>query len=406
MTNKLPQIKWLIFLDLWSDLSCILVCQVCQASWPISEVQIKDLTDKSSDFLCECCKNNKFAGKKLTQSEVLEISAASTTSSSTNALAIPRASSTFVAEEQDGSSCIECFPPCFRLFRNSKRAACVSKSTGSLPSKATSTNSSAAEKDLRRAAAKKPLSLHPPLLHPPLRKVFVCGVRSKAPEDVENFASRILVVNGADCIVETVDLLQSYCPTYSLIVEHAYRGCLKTLGSIIDDIMPKTIIIVQLGDIDLFQYEFRKNGSWSAKFENFITKMIEKRAFVYVSYIQSQITTDCWRDKALQFNKVIKKISKRNNAYFIDVLSKFLGKPWLFDYTGIRLNALGDDLLTREWGQRITELSHLDRISQEKLSRREVISKQLYAQMVNPNDPKIRPKRIRSHRNKKMQIQD
>ena len=395
---------------------------MCQVWWPISEVQLKDLTDNLSDFVCEYCKIDKLADNKRIQSKFLDMSAASTTSS------------TFVAVQQDGSKCFECFLSCFRLFRNTKRATCVSKPTGFLLSKPTSTNSSAEKKDstevtsspllchshgnssftpvvekrasfalvsaqtINSTTSKNPASTlkkvnrilanKPPSLHRPLRKGFVRGVSRKASEDLESFSSRILIVNGADCVVETVDLLRSYCPTYTFVFEHALRGCLEALDSIIDDILPKTIVIIQLGDIDLFQYEYHKNGSWRAKFENFITRMIEKHAFVYVSYIQSQITTDCWYNKAIQFNKVIKKISKRNNACFIDVLSKFLGQAWLFNYTGIRLNALGNDLLIREWALHITELPHLDRISQEKLSRREIISKQLYSQMVNSNDPK------------------
>ena len=378
-----------------------------------------------SDFACECCKIDKLAGKKGTQ--FLEMPGASTTSSSTNAIsATPRAFTTFVAVQQEGLKSFECFPPFFEVFRDALRAFYRSKSTGSSLSKVTSINSSAVQKDsseitpspllfnfpgsssfvsvresfvrvslplnvVKSTTSKSPASnlrkvkqrrigaKKPSPLHSPLHKDFIREVKRKAPEDVASFKSKILIVNGAGCIVKMVSRLKIYCLKYTFVSEHAYGGCLKTLSRIIDDILPMTIVVIQLGDIDLLQYELCTNGSWLAKLENFIVCMIEKCAFVYVSYIQSQITTNYCYNTTIQFNNAIKKISKRNDAYFIDVLSKFMGQTWLFDDRGLLLNDLGDDLLIHEWGLRITELPHLEQLSQEKLFRREAVFKQLHA---------------------------
>ena len=399
------------FIELRPDQWWILVCQVCHACWSISDKQLKFLTHVLSDFACECCKINKLSGKK--RAQFLEMPAASNASSSINAIfATPRAFSTFVAVQQDGLKSFKCFPPFCEVFRNALWASYLSKSTGTSLSKANSANSSAAKKDSSEVTPSPLLSRFPrssdfvsvigetesfarvyfplndakfttsknpastlrkikkqhrveakksPSLHP-LSEDFVRGVRRKVPEDVTSLTRRILIVNGAGCIVKMIGQLQSFCPMYSFVLEYAYDGCLNALDSIIDDILPMTIVIIQFGDIDLLQYELRQNGSWPAKFENFIVKMVEKCAFVYVSYIQSQIITNHSYDTAIQFNRALKNISKRNAAHFIDVLSKFMGQAWLFDDAGRRLNSLGADLLIHEWGLRITELSHLARI--------------------------------------------
>ena len=168
-------------------------------------------------------------------------------------------------------------------------------------------------------------------------------------------------VIGANCIDHAVRCLRERCPDVRVLFEQTdNQGCLHTLGSVIDSILPMMIVVIQFGELDVREYECSIKGIWAATFECFVRSIVERGAIVYVSVLQNQrLATEVWHDKATQFNNTIKTISRRSNAHFIDILSTFWGQTELFDYAGIHLNQLGGDQLVREWGQHINELPQL-----------------------------------------------
>ena len=183
--------------------------------------------------------------------------------------------------------------------------------------------------------------------------------RKQKSEATKPFINRVIVV-GADCIAWTAGLLQDYSPSHEIIFEQANRGCLYSLEKIIDAILPMMVVIIQLGEIDMLKYEYGKEGLWAAKFESIITKLLKKRAFVYVSFLkQNLVTGEKYYDKAVHFNKLVKRITKRHNAHFINVLLVFWGQPMFFSCKGMYLSQVGDDVLLREWSEHIAELSHM-----------------------------------------------
>ena len=227
-----------------------------------------------------------------------------------------------------------------------------------------------------------------PLL-PDLRKFVACRNSRELRKDAKPFTSRITVI-GAECISQTVCLLQDYCPHHKITFEQTYTDCLDSLNRVIDKILPKMIVIIQLGEMDLLKYEFGDMGVWVNTFEGFIARMVEKHVFVYVSFLQPQTAAiDYWYYKAIQFNKIVKTISERNNAYFINVLLKFWGHVWLFNYKGNCLSQLGDDLLLSEWGQHIAEVPHLRNAYLKNFYGIKSVPRQFHAQEVYPGDPRL-----------------
>ena len=170
-------------------------------------------------------------------------------------------------------------------------------------------------------------------------------------------SSCIAFISSRSFLGCAVGKLADKCPSHVVITNrYASNGCLSSIEESIDELIPRTIVFLQLGDVDLFHY-YSDEETWQTKFEDAVRKISAKNMYLFVSFLMSAKEIKLiWHSHVQSFNEYLNHLCQRLNVRFLNILSTFWTTSKYFRVPNNRLSYAGENKLANLWRDELTPL--------------------------------------------------
>ena len=180
----------------------------------------------------------------------------------------------------------------------------------------------------------------------------------------------LIFCSGRPFLAFTAKMLLLECSMDNLIYKYARRGCVSCIANIIGKLIPRSIVILQLGCIDRLSYSLRP-GLWTKKFKKVTEKILRCDVFIFVSFIMSDEEIEVGdRSSVLNFNEHLNQLCQQLNITFLNIFSEFWStKEHFRTISKSRLNRRGERVLIDLWREKLSSMTTVETTKNRTYSR-------------------------------------